>query len=256
MKRLLFLLLVLFASPSWAGSGAFDPASDYITAGQDEPGYRAWMAQANWRPVYVKSFNDYLAQNGVGGVVPTWQLLRTATDWRKCGAEPFEVPPTSGWPNIVAALRYIGAFVEPAIGPVEPVSVYRNPALNVCAGGAPESTHRTVGAIDMVPLRAVSREQLMTSLCRIHVRDGGWNGIGLGFYKGLRFHIDAKKYREWGTAGAAGGFGCAAVLAQGPMPFRGEAQGPPPIPPAPALSPGFKIITAPPPGADPLAPRN
>ena len=87
-------------------------------------------------------------------------------------------------------------------------------------------------------------------------RGGAWNGIGLGFYKGLRFHIDAKKYREWGTAGAAGGFGCAAVLAQGPMPFRAEAQGPPPIPPAPSLSPGFKIITAPPPGADPLAPRN
>lgn len=254
MTRMLLALPLLLISPTATGAQVFNPAADYVTAGQDEPGYRAWMAGASWRPVYVKAFNDYLAQYGVAGVVPTWQLLRTATDWRKCGADPFEVPPTSGWPNIVAALRYIGTYVEPRIGPVEPVSVYRNPALNSCAGGAPESTHRTVGAIDMVPLRPVTREQLMSMLCNVHVRDGSWNNIGLGFYKGLRFHIDAKKYREWGTAGAAGGFGCPAVLAQGPMPHRDDI-GPPPLPPA--LSPGFKIITAPPltpPPPDPLAP--
>ena len=64
---------------------------------------------------------------GVGGVAPTWQLLRTASQWKRCGAEPFEIPPTEGWANIVAALRYVGAFVLPKIGVVEPVSVYRNP---------------------------------------------------------------------------------------------------------------------------------
>ncbi|WP_051503995.1 D-Ala-D-Ala carboxypeptidase family metallohydrolase [Sphingomonas jaspsi] len=263
MKRLLLILPLVLASQTAADAQSFNPAADYVTAGQDEPGYRAWMAGASWRPTYVKAFNDYLAQYGVAGVVPTWQLLRTATDWRKCGADPFEVPPTSGWPNIVAALRYIGTYVEPRIGPVEAVSVYRNPALNSCAGGAPESTHRTVGAIDMVPLRPVTRGQLMTMLCDIHVRDGSWNNIGLGFYKGVRFHIDAKKYREWGTAGAAGGFGCTAVLAQGPMPTRPDI-GPPPLSPAPppmqpTLSPGFKVISAPPstPAAkDPLAPTN
>lgn len=220
---------------------AVDPASDYITVGQDEPGFRAWVAAAPYRPMYVKAFNDYLVTNGVGGVAPTWQLLRTATDWQKCGAEPFEIAPTEGWPNIVAALRYVGAFVEPAIGPVEPVSVYRNPALNRCAGGAPESTHRTVGAIDMVPLRPIDREALMVALCRLHLASGSWNGIGLGFYKGIRFHIDAKKYREWGTQSASGEWGCSAVL--GGPPRRIEPAVPPPVPPPVAIPP-----------ADPLAP--
>jgi len=229
MIRWLALLLVLFAVPSAAQAPVFNPAAEYITAGQDEPGYRAWMARAGWRPVYVKAFNDYLVTNGVGGVAPTWQLLRTATDWNRCGAEPFEVPPVNSWPNIVAALRYVGAYIEPVIGQVEVVSVYRNPALNACAGGAPESTHRTMGAVDMVPLRPVFREALMTSLCRIHVQSGAWNNIGLGFYKGLRFHIDAKKFREWGTAGAAGGYGCGAVLAEGAMPFRTGVTPPPAI---------------------------
>lgn len=255
MKRLLILLLMLsgMTSPALAETERFDPASDYITAGQDEPGYRRWVAGAPWRAMYVKSFNDYLVNNGVGGVAPTWQLLRTATDWQKCGAEPFEVPPTSGWPNIVAALRYVGAFVEPVVGPVEPVSVYRNPALNACAGGAPESTHRTMGAVDMVPLRPVTREQLMQSLCGIYLRSGSWNNVGLGFYKGLRFHIDARKFREWGTAGAKGGWGCAAVMAEGARTFVPDTVGS--APPPPTLSPGFKIITVPQTSADPLAPK-
>lgn len=218
MRALLALLMLCFALPA-AAQVPFNPAADYVTPGQDEPGYRAWVTANPWRPVYVKAFNTYLVTYGVGGVVPTWQLLRTASEWRRCGAEPFEVPPTTAWPNIVAALRYVGAYVEPRIGQVEAVSVYRNPALNGCAGGAQESTHKTMGAVDMVPLTPITREALMTKLCTIHQSTGAPFLIGLGLYKGLRFHIDARKYREWGMAGAKGGYGCPAVLAEGPMPY-------------------------------------
>lgn len=217
MRLLIALAWLCCAVP--ASAQLFNPAADYVTPGQDEPGYRAWVSANPWRPVYVKAFNSYLVTYGVGGVVPTWQLLRTATDWHKCGAQPFEVPPTTAWPNIVAALRYVGAFVEPRVGPVEVVSVYRNPALNACAKGAPTSTHLSMGAIDMVPLRPVTREALMSQLCALHQVSGARFWIGLGLYKGLRFHIDARKFREWGMAGANGGFGCVAVLAEGPMPY-------------------------------------
>ena len=238
MKWLSILLAMLIAFPATA-QYRFNPVADYVTPGQDEPGYRAWVRAGPFRPIYVKSFNDYLAANGVGGVAPTWQLLRTASDWQKCGDQPFEVPPTFAWPNIVAALRFVGAYIEPVIGQVEPVSVYRNPSLNVCAGGARTSTHLTAGAIDMVPLRPISRDALMLALCRIQLDKGGWNNIGLGFYKGLRFHIDSKKAREWGTAGPRGGNGCGAVLVENGIFYRA------PIPP-PVVA-----TTAP----DPLAPR-
>lgn len=211
--------------------GRWNPAIAYVTAGQDEPGYRAWVLADPHRAIYVKAFNDYLVLYGVGGVVPTWQLIRTASDWQKCGDQPFEVPPTAHWPNIVAALRFIGAFVEPVVGDVEVVSAYRNAGLNLCARGAATSTHLTGGAIDMVPLKPVTREMLMESLCRVQMRDGGWNNIGLGFYKGVRFHIDARKAREWGTAGRAGGYGCEAVLREGALPFT------PPVVAAPAIAP-------------------
>ena len=244
MARWLIALLMLFSAPALAqGPQAmpqWNPAAPYVTAGQDEQGYRAWVSRVSWRPVYVKAFNDYLTTYGVGGVVPTWQLLRTATDWQKCGAEPYEIPPPGAWPNIVAALRYVGAYVIPQIGPVEVVSVYRNERLNSCAGGAPESTHKLLGAVDMVPLRPITREALMTRLCQIHQHSGAQFYVGLGLYKGIRFHIDAKKFREWGMSGAQGNFGCTAVLAEGPMPF-------------PIAPPDFAGVPL---SRDPLAPRN
>src|SRR4051794_17250345 len=175
----------------------WNPAADYISAGQDEPGYRSWYLAAPWRAAQVKQFNDYLLGAEVGGIVPTWQLLRTATAWKDCGGQPFEVPPATEWPHMVQTLRYVHDYVIPAVGPVEPVSVYRNPALNQCAGGAPESAHKTDSAIDLVPLRPITREALMKTLCTSHSEHGAAYNAGLGFYAYLRFHVDSTKFRRW-----------------------------------------------------------
>ena len=209
MMRWTILPLLLLASAQAAAQpspqpapmvpAVWDPVGPYITAGQDEPGYRAWYSADPWRQAYVQAFHNYLAQAGVAGIVPTWQLLRTATSWQRCGSEPFEVPPSHEWPHIVQTLRYVHAYVVPAVGPVEPVSGYRNPHLNVCAGGAPESAHKHYSAIDMVPLRPTSREQLIRTLCAVHSQRGDQYQAGLGFYSFLRFHVDTTKYRRWGT---------------------------------------------------------
>ena len=194
--------LALFAAPAAAqttapGPLAWNPVADYITAGQDEPGYKSWYLAAPWRAGQVKAFNDYLASYQVAGIFPTWQLLRTATSWAKCGGDPFEVPPTEEWPHIVQTLRYVHDYVIPAVGPIEPVSGYRNPVLNKCAGGAPESAHKQYSAIDMVPLQPTTREALMRTLCGVHARRGPDYGVGLGFYAFLRFHVDTTKFRRW-----------------------------------------------------------
>jgi len=184
-------------APAVAATVPYDPAAPYITVGQDEPGYRSWYLAAPRRAGQVKQFNDYLVVAQVSGIVPTWELFRTATAWKDCGAEPFEIPPTSEWPHIVQTLRYIHDYVIPAVGPVEPVSGYRNPSLNQCAGGAPESAHKTYSAVDLVPLRPITREQLMKALCVAHSEHGAAYGTGLGFYAYLRFHVDSTKYRRW-----------------------------------------------------------
>ena len=198
------LLVLLAALPAVAPAQvappappAWNPVAPYITVGQDEPGYRSWYLSLRSRALQVKAFNDYLATYQVSGIVPTWQLLRTATSWHKCGAQPFEVPPTSEWPHIVQTLRYVRDYVVPAVGPVEPVSAYRNPALNICAGGAPESSHKHYSAVDLVPLRPTTREALMRTMCAVHGRRGLDYEVGLGFYAFIRFHVDTTKYRRW-----------------------------------------------------------
>jgi hypothetical protein len=98
---------------------------------------------------------------------------------------------------MVETLRYVRDYVIPAVGPVEAVSVYRNPSLNQCAGGAPESAHKLDSAIDMVPLRPITRQALMRTLCGIHSEHGAAYNAGLGFYAYLRFHVDSTKFRRW-----------------------------------------------------------
>ena len=109
------------------------------------------------------------------------------------------MPPIAEWPHIVQTLRYINDYVIPTVGPVEAVSAYRNPSLNVCAGGAPESAHKHYSAVDLVPLRQTTREELMRKLCAVHARRGTDYSVGLGFYAFLRFHVDTTKYRRWGA---------------------------------------------------------
>lgn len=239
-----------------------DPVAAYITAGQDEAGYRVWSAATPDHVSSVTRLSRYLATWGVGGILPTWQLLRTASSWQRCGAEPFEVPPAGDWPNLVQTLRYIHEYVIPAVGPVEAVSAYRNPSLNACAGGAPESAHKHYSAVDMVPLRPTTREALMRTLCAIHADRGPAYGVGLGFYAFLRFHVDTTKFRRWGTDAAAG---CPPIIHPEDI---GTVALPPPEPtPAvmpPVTGPGLVLTTQPavqpplqtsPPTADPLAPK-
>ena len=211
------------------------PTQRYVTAGQDEPGYRSWYMAAPWRAAGVGKFNDYLKTYGVAGIVPTWQLLRTASYWHRCNAQPFEIAPVAEWPNIVQTLRYIRDRVIPVIGPVEPVSAYRNPALNLCAGGANESAHRFNQAIDLVPLRPITREALMQQLCAMHRRAGEPYGVGLGFYAYHRFHIDTRRFRNWGFGQAPEAEQC---RHDGRPPAAAPVVAAPPAPPdaAPAAS--------------------
>jgi hypothetical protein len=229
----------------------WDPVAPYITAGQDEPGYRSWYLAAPWRAAQVKAFNDYLVSNQVGGILPTWTLLRTATSWQECGGQPFEVPPADEWGHMVQTLRYVRDYVIPAVGPVEAVSVYRNPQLNQCAGGAPESAHKQDSAIDMVPLKPIDRVTLMRTLCGLHSQHGAAYNAGLGFYAYLRFHIDSTKFRRWNMDPAVAAE-CPAIVHPEDIASVGQ-----PIPPAtptapPAAAPADTIPPAAPAAAPPV----
>ncbi len=193
--------------------------------GQDEADYARWLAAGPGRRAQVLSFESWQEVTGVKGVLPTWQVIRTASMWRECGGEPFEVPPFTLWPGMVKTLRFVRDHVIPAVGPVQAVSGYRNPTLNGCARGARGSAHLDFFALDLVPLRPTTRRQLFEEICPAHARFGRGDGVGLGFYAFTRFHVDTRSFRRWGNAGPRGGESPCAVLERGGDP---EA---PPLPP-------------------------
>ncbi|MFL6846146.1 MAG: D-Ala-D-Ala carboxypeptidase family metallohydrolase [Allosphingosinicella sp.] len=178
--------------------------------GQSKADYLAWLSRDPGARAEVLSFKAFLDAGGVDDVVPTWQLVRTASKWRECSGPRFEVAPVAEWAHISATLEFVKTEVEPVIGKVEAVSGFRNEELNHCAGGAPASAHAHFYALDLVPLDDdLSRAALIGDICRIHQTTGRQFDIGLGFYTGTRFHLDSKGYRRWGADGSGATSPCA-----------------------------------------------
>lgn len=181
---------------------AVPPSTGDDPEGQARADYIAWLAQNPDERAKVIAFDDYLREQGVSGVVPDWELLRTASMWKDCNGPRFEVAPAAEWEHLARTLRYVRDDVVPAIGPVQAVSGYRDDALNKCARGAPESAHRHFYAVDLVPVRPIGRAGLIRSMCAVHQERGREYDIGLGFYNGVRFHVDSKSFRRWGPDGS------------------------------------------------------
>ena len=214
-------------------------AAQQLPEGQSQADYQAWLAASPGTRASVLSFESWQQAAGVYGVLPTWQVIRTASMWRECNGPPFEVPPPHHWPGMARTLRFIRDHVRPALGPVEAVSGYRNEALNSCAQGAPGSAHRDFFALDLVPLRPVDRGTLFRLLCDVHARHGRAYGAGLGFYAFQRFHVDTRSFRRSPSAGPAGNESPCAVIERGGDPLA------PPLPPPVAL-PSSPLPTSPP----------
>ena len=173
-----------------------------LAPGQSRADYYAWLARDPRHQAEVQAFRDHLAAEGLEDVVPVWQLIRTSSSWRACNADRFEVAPRDKWEHITTTLRFVRDEVEPAVGPVEALSAYRNEALNRCSAGAPQSAHRLFFALDLTPVNpAVNRAEMIHDICAAHARDGRAYRTGLGFYTGMRFHVDSNGFRRWGADG-------------------------------------------------------
>ena len=145
----------------------------------------------------VDSFAGYLQSQSLSDVIELNQLLRSASSWQQCNAEPFAVPPQEQWAEVVTVLRLVKELVTRGIlGRFEVHSAYRNAELNKCAGGAVGSAHLRTFAVDLVPLEGIDPSTL---LCRFWSEHGrSWN-MGLSRYPSGRIHIDTSGYRTWGS---------------------------------------------------------
>lgn len=177
--------------------------------------YEMWLNQSEY---YRKQAQDYEAflvgQLGKDNVPPMRELLTTARSWQKCGAEPYQVPPTELWGQMVPTIRLYNDLKNAGILPAHTQirSVYRSPELNRCAGGAPSSKHLTNGAMDIwVPDYAVGSwqmSQVQDKLCQYWIDEGERRQFGLGIYATGAIHLDTQGYRKWGGQFTQAGSPC------------------------------------------------
>lgn len=216
----MFLRVLITAGLLLANGSA--AAQQLPDQGQSEAAFRRYVAGKPAFRGQVEAFDAWLRAKRVHGVLPTWQILRTASLWGACNGPAFEVPPRKLWSNVAATLRFVRDHVQPAVGPVQAVSGYRNAPLNRCAGGAVGSAHRDYSALDLVPLKPLTKRQIIYQICPIHSGKGPARGVGLGFYAFTRFHVDTRSFRRWGSAGAQGNESPCAVVERG-----GDPEAPP-----------------------------
>lgn len=184
------------------------PRADETVPMSSAEAFVAWVAAKPERAERIRTFAHFLVQHRVGGIFPMHQLLRSESSWQRCGGEPFVIAPRAEWPHVVGTLRFIRDRVLPKAGALEVVSGYRTPEANSCAGGAPQSAHVGFWALDLVPVGPIERSEVIARLCAVHAAHGPRGHIGLGFYGGRRFHIDAKSYRRWGADHHGGSSPC------------------------------------------------
>jgi len=164
--------------------------------GDDERGVVLFTAWRSKHAAEVEAFEEFLVHAQVAQVVPTYQLLRSASLWKECQAEPFEIPPEQEWGKVRDLLVLLGELQKAQVLPsYEVVSAYRDPRLNRCAGGAPRSSHQQF-AIDIAPLAPEDGDRL----CRFWREQGQAWDMGLSRYPSGRIHIDRTGYRTWGAS--------------------------------------------------------
>lgn len=169
----------------------------------DNSKFNHWLATSRARQNMVAEYQRFI-QHNVGFVPPMDQLLASARSAKKCGYEPFEIPPQYLWENIVPTLRLIQTLKSQGYLPQYIVirSVYRNPSLNRCAGGAPSSKHLTNGAVDIwIPEyegKSWKLKETARNLCLFWQSQGEMYNFGLGLYTTGSIHIDTQGYRKWG----------------------------------------------------------
>ena len=172
--------------PAPAASGPLaDPERDAVL-------FTHWRAE---HAAEVDAFEEFLVREKVAQVVPTYQLLRSASMWKECRAEPFDLPPATEWPHVRDLLVLLQHLRARGVLPqFEVVSAYRNPRLNRCAGGAAGSSHQRF-AVDLAPLTREEGERL----CSFWRREGKAWAMGVSRYPSGRIHVDRTGYRTWGA---------------------------------------------------------
>ncbi len=166
----------------------------FLSPASSEARYEAWLASGH--RAEAQAYANDLRKQGVGDVVPMSALSRTARSWRQCRNDEFATPPEDLRKNMPPTLRVVAQLRDAGIlDPALARSVYRDEAVNRCAGGSARSKHRENRAIDF----DLPNSDSIDRLCAFWREHGAALDLGLGFYTPTTIHLDTAGFRTWGS---------------------------------------------------------
>lgn len=167
--------------------------------------YKQWLSEGSHEQ-QVNRYHNYLIRHDVSRAAPMFELLKSARDWERCGREPYAVPSSELWDNLLPTLKVLQQLQDQKIlDDIEVTSVYRDAELNQCANGSPGSKHVHNSALDfrigsenpdMGELEKIARAK--HQLCEYWQNNGQRLNMGLGVYASGQIHIDTQGFRTWG----------------------------------------------------------
>lgn len=202
----------LLVTPTDAHSIKLENFSDQLTIEQTThwkkappDNYNLWLKQNNHAD-QVNRYYNYLIRHDATRAAPMFELLKSARDWQRCGREPYAVPSSELWDNLLPTLKVMQTLQdEKILSNIEVTSVYRDAELNQCANGAPGSKHVHNAALDfrigsenpsIGELENIARTK--NELCQFWNKHGARLNMGLGLYASGQIHIDTQGFRTWG----------------------------------------------------------
>jgi hypothetical protein len=149
-----------------------------------------WLAQDPSRVRDVSAYEAALARAGVAGLIPMHLLLRTASRWQACNAQPYAVPPPELQPRSIRTLQLARELKARGLLPTgEVASAFRAADLNACACGSPASQHVSAAALDFLPDPGFGADKV-EQLCAFWRSEGDAWQMGISQYASRRIHID------------------------------------------------------------------
>jgi Peptidase M15 len=136
---------------------------------RDAASFAAWKQQ---NTAAVAEFFAHLESVDLHAVVEPHELLRSASSWQTCNAEPYAIPPQEQWSSVISVLRLLKELTEKQVlGAFVVHSAYRGLELNKCSGGAVGSAHLRTFAIDLTPTNSEDVTNKLCSFWREHGRE-------------------------------------------------------------------------------------
>jgi peptidoglycan hydrolase-like protein with peptidoglycan-binding domain len=164
-----------------------------VSPSGSQPGVGGWR---EYNTTNLSRFRSYFAPAMPPGLTPE-DLTVLSTTFARENPAYRELPPEDLWPNMKRTLLLLRDIGDLSGTRFKILSAYRSDVVNALSGGVAKSAHMDFSALDVKPLG--DQVKFEAFIKHYWHQKGKERRFGLGFYRRGRIHIDARRFRRWGS---------------------------------------------------------